>query len=33
VVEAAAEVKQMDVVDVAEQIARNFEEFFNIKLN
>jgi TatD DNase family protein len=33
VVEAAAEVKQMDVVDVAEQVARNFEEFFNIKLN
>jgi TatD DNase family protein len=32
VVEAAAEVKQMDVVDVAEQVARNFEEFFSIKL-
>jgi TatD DNase family protein len=33
VVEAVAEVKQMGVVDVAEQVARNFEEFFNIKLN
>jgi TatD DNase family protein len=33
VVEAAAKVKQMDVVDVAEQVARNFEEFFDIKLN
>jgi TatD DNase family protein len=32
VVEAAAEVKQMDVVDVAEQVARNFEEFFSVKL-
>jgi TatD DNase family protein len=32
VVEAVAEVKQMDVVDVAEQVARNFEEFFSIKL-
>lgn len=32
VVEAVAEVKQMDVVDVAEQVAKNFEEFFNIKL-
>jgi len=33
VVEAAAEVKHMDVVDVAEQVARNFEEFFSIKLH
>jgi TatD DNase family protein len=33
VIEAAAEVKQMGVVDVAEQVARNFEEFFKIKLN
>ncbi len=33
VVEAVAEVKNMTVVDVAEQIARNFEGFFNIKLN
>lgn len=33
VVEAVAEVKNMAVVDVAEQIARNFEVFFNIKLN
>jgi TatD DNase family protein len=32
VVEAVAEVKQMDIVDVAEQVARNFEEFFSIKL-
>ena len=33
VVEAMAEVKNMAVVDVAEQIAKNFETFFNIKLN
>ena len=33
VVEAVAEVKNMAVVDVAEQIASNFEGFFNIKLN
>ena len=33
VVEAIAEVKNMAVVDVAEQIARNFEGFFNIKKN
>jgi TatD DNase family protein len=33
VVEAVAEVKNMAVVDVADQIARNFEGFFNIKLN
>jgi len=32
VIEAAAEIKKMDVADVAEQVARNFEEFFNIKL-
>ncbi len=33
VVEAVAEVKNMAVIDVAEQIARNFEVFFDIKLN
>ena len=33
VVEAVAEVKNMAVVDVADQIAKNFEAFFNIKLN
>jgi TatD DNase family protein len=33
VVEAVAEVKNMAVVDVADQIAKNFENFFNIKLN
>jgi len=33
VVEAVAEVKNMAVVDVAAQIASNFEGFFNIKLN
>jgi len=33
VVEAVAEVKNMAVDDVAEQIACNFEGFFNIKLN
>jgi TatD DNase family protein len=33
VVEAVAEVKNMAVGDVAEQIARNFEGFFDIKLN
>ncbi|MBT0158996.1 TatD family hydrolase [Candidatus Bathyarchaeota archaeon A05DMB-2] len=32
VVESIAEVKGMAVVDVADQIARNFEGFFNIKL-
>ena len=32
VVEAVAEVKNMDVADVADQIAKNFEGFFNIKL-
>jgi len=33
VVEAVAEVKNMTVVDVADQIAKNFEGFFNIKMN
>jgi TatD DNase family protein len=33
VIEAVAEVKNMAVVDVAEQIARNFEVFFDVKLN
>jgi TatD DNase family protein len=33
VVEAVAEIKNMQVVDVAQQIAKNFEVFFNIKLN
>ncbi len=33
VIEAVADVKKMAVVDVADQIARNFEDFFNIKLN
>jgi TatD DNase family protein len=33
VVEAVAEVKNMAVVYVADQIAKNFESFFNIKLN
>jgi TatD DNase family protein len=33
VVEAVADVKNMAVVDVADQIANNFESFFNIKLN
>ncbi|MCW4045346.1 MAG: TatD family hydrolase [Candidatus Bathyarchaeota archaeon] len=32
VIEAVAEVKQITVHDVAEQIAKNFEHFFNIKL-
>jgi Tat protein secretion system quality control protein TatD with DNase activity len=32
VVEAVAEVKQMVVADVAAQIAKNFEDFFNVKL-
>ncbi|MEM2098661.1 MAG: TatD family hydrolase [Candidatus Bathyarchaeia archaeon] len=32
VVEAVADVKQMSTVDVAAQIANNFEAFFNIKL-
>lgn len=33
VVEAIAEIKKMNVVEVAEQIAQNFEHFFNIKLS
>ncbi|MBE0519841.1 TatD family hydrolase [Candidatus Bathyarchaeota archaeon] len=33
VVEAIAEVKSMDVEDVAAQIIKNFEEFFGVKLN
>jgi TatD DNase family protein len=33
VVEAVAEVKNMAVFDVADQIAKNFEGFFNIKLS
>jgi TatD DNase family protein len=33
VVEAIAEIKKMDVATVAEQIAKNFEEFFGVKLN
>ena len=32
VVEAVAEIKKNSVDDVAEQIAKNFEEFFNVKL-
>jgi TatD DNase family protein len=32
VVEAVAEIKKTSVYDVAEQIARNFEAFFNVKL-
>jgi TatD DNase family protein len=32
VVEAVAEIKSLSVEDVAEQIAKNFEVFFNIKL-
>jgi len=33
VVEAVAEIKEMQVYDVAQQIAENFEVFFNIRLN
>jgi len=33
VVKAIAEVKNMDVVEVAAQIIKNFEEFFGVKLN
>jgi TatD DNase family protein len=33
VVKAVAEVKNMGIVEVADQIAKNFEIFFNIKLN
>jgi TatD DNase family protein len=32
VVEAIAEIKKMQVEEAAEQIAKNFEAFFNIKL-
>jgi Tat protein secretion system quality control protein TatD with DNase activity len=32
VVEAVAEIKKMQVEDVAQQISKNFEGFFNIKL-
>jgi Tat protein secretion system quality control protein TatD with DNase activity len=32
VVEAIAEIKKIQVDNVAEQIAKNFEVFFNIKL-
>lgn len=33
VVKAVAEVKKIDVFEVAEQIIRNFEDFFGVKLN
>ena len=33
VIEAVAEVKKTSIIDVAEQVARNFEEFFSIKLS
>jgi TatD DNase family protein len=33
VVKAMAEVKKMDVASVAEQVIKNFEEFFGVKLN
>lgn len=33
VIESIAEIKSMPVVEVAEQIAKNFEDFFGIKLN
>jgi len=33
VVEAIAEIKKMDVFEVAEQIVKNFEAFFAVKLN
>jgi len=33
VVKAIAEIKKMDVAEVAEQIIKNFEEFFGVKLN
>jgi TatD DNase family protein len=33
VVEAVAEIKKIQVEEVAEQISKNFEVFFNIKLN
>ena len=33
VVKAIAEIKNMDVTDVSEQIIKNFQEFFSVKLN
>jgi len=33
VVNAVAEIKKMDAADVAEQVARNFQQFFNVKLS
>ena len=33
VVEAVAEIKKMQVEEVAQQIVENFQVFFNIKLN
>lgn len=33
VVKAIAEIKELDVEDVADQIAKNFEGFFRVKLN
>jgi len=33
IVKAMAEVKGMTAIDVAEQISRNFEDFFEVKLN
>ncbi|MEM2936957.1 MAG: TatD family hydrolase [Candidatus Bathyarchaeia archaeon] len=33
VVKAVAEIKQVNVADVAEQIIKNFEDFFQLKLN
>jgi len=33
VVEAVADVKNMAVAEVADQIAENFESFFNLRLN
>jgi Tat protein secretion system quality control protein TatD with DNase activity len=33
VVKAIAEIKKANVEDVAEQITKNFEEFFEVKLN
>jgi len=32
IVEAIAEIKKMNVSEVAEQIAKNFEDFFGVKL-
>jgi TatD DNase family protein len=33
VVNAIAEIKKLDVTDVAEQVIKNFEEFFRVRLN